>query len=840
MLPSSVYQAVFHSSPVGEYLLSPDAIILDVNDSFLQTACRTREELIGKQVFEVFPDNPDDTNDTGVAALRKSLARVVASGKPDTLAVQRYPILMTQPDGSRKYEERYWSVVNTPIFDQQGRLQCISHSTMDVTNMIEGSATTAHARTEAGMFTRAQTIQQINHALEAERARLRHLFEHAPGFVFFTRGSQHVFEQANDAFLELVGSRPVLGKSVRDAFPELAGQGFYELLDKVYRSGQPYRGNARKVILHRVAGAQPEERFVDLLYQPIVDEEGQVLGVCGQGHDITDKIHIEAALRSSVTRQSFQLELADRLRPLAAPDDIVAAASEMLSRQLQVTRVMYWEIDDTTATFFIRRDWDSQELPSVAGEIRHLEDLGAELLANLRAGEAVIVHDVQDDAQGRNLAKCLAPVPLRASLALPLVKAGQLTAVLSLVHSQPRQWTDEDLQLSRDVAERTWSAMEGARAQDELREANLRKDEFLAMLAHELRNPLAPISAAAELMKMVRLNEALVKQTSQLITRQVNHMSGLVDDLLDVSRVTRGLVTINKSPQEVRAIMSSAVEQVRPLIEAQGHDLNIELPAQPVQVLGDQKRLIQILTNLLNNASKYTPPGGQIQLKVELLEDRVLIHVKDNGIGITPELQARVFDLFSQAERSADRSQGGLGLGLALVKSLIERHDGTVTCHSDGPGQGSCFTICLPRLIEETPAGEVQQEQFSAQTTAELLRILVVDDNVDAAETLSLLLQASGHEVLVEFGALEGLERARNDKPDVCLLDIGLPEIDGNELARRLRSQPETADVTLIAITGYGQEKDRKNALEAGFNHHLVKPVDTAKLNQLLGQIAHA
>jgi len=367
-----------------------------------------------------------------------------------------------------------------------------------------------------------------------------------------------------------------------------------------------------------------------------------------------------------------------------------------------------------------------------------------------------------------------------------------------------------------------------------LREADRRKDEFLAMLAHELRNPLAPISAAAEIMAMAQLDEVRLKRTSEVISRQVKHMTGLVDDLLDVSRVTRGLVNLSKAPQDMKSIVSNAIEQVRPIMEAQRHHLGIDLSPEPAPVLGDQKRLIQILTNLLNNAAKYTPPDGNIQLQMEVQADKVLIHVRDNGIGIAPELQARVFELFSQADRTTDRAQGGLGIGLALVKSLVELHGGTVTCSSEGMGRGSCFTVCLPRLVESNSPADWRQSDQDVRQAVKKLRILVVDDNVDAADMLKLLLEASGHEVLVEYEPHRALERALAEIPDVGVLDIGLPGMDGNELARRLRAQPETAHATLIAVTGYGNESDRKNALASGFNHHLAKPVDTARLIALL------
>jgi signal transduction histidine kinase len=377
-------------------------------------------------------------------------------------------------------------------------------------------------------------------------------------------------------------------------------------------------------------------------------------------------------------------------------------------------------------------------------------------------------------------------------------------------------------------------------AERELRTADQRKDEFLAMLAHELRNPLAPISAAAQLLKMVHLDEARAKETSNIIARQVDHMTGLVDDLLDVSRVTRGLVTLDVEPLDIRGIVADAVEQVRPLMDTRRHHLSLRLPLDPVMALGDKKRLIQVIANLLNNSAKYTREGGNIMLSLELQAGGVVLQVTDDGIGMEPELVSRVFELFAQAERTSDRSQGGLGLGLALVKSLVGLHGGSVQAFSKGAGEGSTFTVRLPRLPLTPAQAEGERESLSTPAPARALRVMVVDDNADAAHTLAMFLEAEGHQVTVDYEAGNALVRARTMAPRVCLLDIGLPDIDGTELARRLRAMPETATAVLIAVTGYGKEQDRENAITAGFDYHFVKPVDTSKLAALLAQISVA
>ena len=404
-----------------------------------------------------------------------------------------------------------------------------------------------------------------------------------------------------------------------------------------------------------------------------------------------------------------------------------------------------------------------------------------------------------------------------------------------------RESVDKPLVLSGvnvDIHDLKTAEDELRQAVDKLRDADARKDEFLAMLAHELRNPLAPIRAAAELLKLVKPGgaELRVKQASEIIARQVDHMTSLVNDLLDVARVTRGLVKLDKIPEDLSIIVMDAVEQVGPLIRSRGHHFEMRLSPETVTVVGDQKRLVQVIANLLNNAAKYTPEGGHIALGTELGEDRVLLSVVDDGIGIAPELAARVFDLFAQAQRSPDRSAGGLGLGLALVKNLVELHGGTVKCASEGAGKGSRFTVCLPLATAQHQNLTREPGAINWPGPDKRFRILVVDDNADAAHMLAMFLEMSGYQVDVEFDARSALERSRVAPPDVCLLDIGLPEMDGNELARRLRAQLETKNALLVAVTGYGYEHDRQMALSAGFDHHFVKPVDPRELLALLGE----
>jgi signal transduction histidine kinase len=518
-------------------------------------------------------------------------------------------------------------------------------------------------RTWAAME-RSRAEEALTRQVAAERDRLQNLFAQAPSFMAALRGPEHVFEMANAAYLSLVGRGDILGKPVRQALPDVQGQGFFELLDRVYASGEAFHAKEARLLLRQASQAAPLERYVDFLYQPLFDAEGRVSGIFVDGYDVTARKQAEIALR----------------------------------------------------------------------------------------------------------------------------------------------------------------------------EADRRKDEFLAMLAHELRNPLAPIATAAELLRHANLSPERMQRTSEIIARQVGHMTSLVDDLLDVSRVTRGLVKLNWSQVDLHAVLAAALEQTRALIEARQHRLSIDAPQQPLPLRGDATRLVQILSNLLNNAAKYTPEGGHIALSVQVADGGYTVCVADDGIGIAPELLPRVFDLFTQAERSPDRSQGGLGLGLALVKSLAELHGGAVAVESAGPGRGSRFSVTLPAA--PAAAASLPPADRKAPPPRELaLSVLIVDDNADAAQMLALLLESAGHRVAVEYDAHAALRRAAEQAPQVCLLDIGLPAMDGHALARRLRALPGMDQALLIALTGYGQECDREESQAAGFDHHLVKPVDSRALLELLADM---
>jgi signal transduction histidine kinase/DNA-binding response OmpR family regulator len=505
---------------------------------------------------------------------------------------------------------------------------------------------------------------RIRSAEEAQSRRMARVFAQAPVGVAILRGPTHVFESANPAYLELVGNRPVVGKPMREALPELEGQGLYELLDRVYASGEAHVGRSLRVEISRRVANRPEECFFDFVYQPMFAPDGNVDGI------------------------------------------------------------------------------------------------------------AVVVFDVTELAKARHASEI----------------------------------------------------------------ANRAKDEFLAMLGHELRNPLAPILTALQLMRL-RGSDA-VEREREVIERQVHHMVGLVDDLLDVSRITQGKVQLKREPVEMADLVASAVEMASPLLESQRHELKLDLPKRGLTVDGDAARLAQVISNLLTNAAKYTPPGGQIAVEGRAEGQDVVLQVRDTGIGIERDMLPHIFEPFTQERQALDRAQGGLGLGLAIVRSLVQMHGGSVAVRSEGRGRGSEFEIRIPRLVRsakrEADAGRDPQ---ALPVHSNAPRVLVVDDNEDAASMLAEMLQLYGFDTRFAHDGPSALTTALEFRPQVAILDIGLPVMDGYELARRFGEHAELRDTRLVVLTGYGQDGDRARSALAGFRAHLVKPVDPEQLRGVLDEL---
>jgi PAS domain S-box-containing protein len=785
---------LFRASPYPYLVMANDLTIIDANNAYLRSVGRTKEDIVGRYIFDAFPQNPADPDSTNLQVVKESLETAIATAQPHTTPFLRYAVPKQTPEGTI-FAERYWSTVHTPALDDDGKVAFVFQNAIDVTELYRFDKTSQIASVDFQSspkkpiehFGHAQMLEAMTRVLNDERGHLRNIFNQAPGFVAILNGPTYVFEMVNDAYYQLVGYRDLVGRPLWEAIPEGQGQGFEEVLDAVYRTGEPYSVRAMPITLQREKDGPMVQRYIDFSYQPFREKDGRIVGIFAQGYDVTDVSEAQASKKESEERLQ---------------EGMVAA--KMV--------VWDWEIESRKIVF---SDNVIEVLGTTADNIDSLhESIHPDDRAKMRAAHQ---RAFEEKSGYQEVIRFIRP------------DTGQM--VWNEVRAKVR--CDKD---GKPFAVRgmTIDVTERLQAEQELREADRRKDEFLAMLAHELRNPLAPISSAAELMKMVKLDEARLKKTSDVILRQVKHMTGLVDDLIDVSRVTRGLVVTEKNLLDMKRIISDAVEQAAPLIEDKRHHVQVNLPGEPVHVTGDQKRLVQVFANILSNAAKYTPPGGNIVLRMEAKAGQVCVTISDDGIGMDIDLVPKVFDLFTQGKRTSDRSQGGLGIGLSLVKNLVELHSGTVAAFSEGPGKGSQFVICLPCESMSDLQSRHSQDGIVMERSENSLYILVVDDNTDAAEMLALNLQAVGHKVNIAASAHAAIEMAKTQVPDIFILDIGLPEMDGNELARQLRSQPETSHTTLIAVTGYSQEQDRRKTESSGFNHHLVKPVDTALLLEIV------
>jgi signal transduction histidine kinase/ActR/RegA family two-component response regulator len=428
---------------------------------------------------------------------------------------------------------------------------------------------------------------------------------------------------------------------------------------------------------------------------------------------------------------------------------------------------------------------------------------------------------------------------IRAYACNPLLAADRLLGTLSFASRSRDQFDAEELEFLATITRYVTVAYERLRLVRELRETDRRKDEFLALLAHELRNPLAPLRNGLHVMRLAGDNPEAATQLRAMMERQLAHMVRLIDDLLDVSRISRNKMELRRSRVLLSDVISNAVETARPLIEAAGHELHVALPTEPIFLDADLTRLAQVFGNLLTNSAKYTEPGGHIWLNATPVDGEVVVAVRDTGIGIPAEALPAIFDMFSQVDRSLERSTGGLGIGLALVRGLVEMHGGSVSAASDGPGRGSTFTVRLP-VLKARPELSPVKVDVTANGNGPRRRILVVDDNRDSAETMAALLGLLGNEVVMAHDGIEAVEAAERTRPEVVLMDVGMPRLNGYEATRRIREQPWGSNVTIIAVTGWGQDGDRAQSRAAGCDGHLVKPVSLPDLQILLAELTGA
>ena len=623
--------------------------------------------------------------------------------------------------------------------------------------------------------------------LEHQRAELARLVEEAPAFICVLSGPNHVVELINAKFYELGGRHDVVGHTAIEAAPELESQGYLRILDQVYQTGETFVGREMPVYFDPESNGEQNRRVVNFVCQAMRDPDGAIRGVFVHGVDITDTVEAAESVKESEARYR---ELADAMpqavwtcRPDGLPD--------FCNRNMR-------EYAGFTEPEVSRESWLSVIHPD------DLEGLKDAWIRSIRSRE-----------------------PLETEFRFKRASDGEYRWHLS--RALPVR--DENGHIVRWIGTNT-DIHDFKLLSEALRQADRRKDEFLATLAHELRNPLAPIRTGLQILGM-KPKEDMLASTVEMMTRQLGHMTRLIDDLLDVARVGRGKVNLRKERVALRSIIESGLEGSREAIGAREHALAVRIADEPIYLEADPTRIGQVVSNLLINAAKYTEPGGRIEISAQREEDEAVIRVKDTGAGLQPEMLEKVFEMFSQVGSSISNSQGGLGIGLTVVKRLVELHGGRIEARSRGLGFGSEFIVHLP-IAADGDEPENQAARPPDASAKEQLRVLVVDDNRDSADTLAKVVAMAGHDVRTAYDGNQALAEAESRPPDLVLLDIGLPGLNGYEVAERIRRNPALRETRLIAVTGWGQAEDRRRSREAGFDLHFVKPVDLVLLQTLL------
>jgi PAS domain S-box-containing protein len=704
------------------------------------------------------------------------------------------------------------------LFEIYGRVACTGHSErfeIDFTPLGKQLAVAVYCPAAGhfvAVFDDITSRKQAEADLRRKQAELQVLFDNTPaGLVLFDASPPYTVLAHNRYYQELFAepyrSQGMLGLSIRDYAPAVEASGVVAVVDEVVRTARP-----KSLLDFPYRSNPPHESWFNWYLLPLI-LDGQVIALVSMSLDVTERHLVEAALAESDARERA------RAQELQAVLDAVPAAVWIAHdpRALKITGNR------------LSSDWvrlpeggnPSQSLPEGerATTFRMVKD-GVELpppqmpVQMAAAGAEIRDYEFEFVYPDGNLRHVLGNAsPLRDERGQP---RGAISAFVDIT--------------ARKKAE---EALREANAA--LAEADRRKDEFIAVLSHELRNPLAPIRYALPILATQALDDAGGRAVS-VVSRQVDQLVRLVDDLLDVSRITRGKIELRPEPVTVGAIVSAAIEAASPDIAAARHSLEVVVPDEPIWVRADRARLAQVVTNLLNNAAKYTPRGGRIYVEASHEDGSAIVRVRDNGVGIPPEALPTIFEMFRQVNRP-ESSQGGLGIGLGLVRQLVEMHDGTVEARSAGPGEGTEVVVRLP-VADPAGAPESAEAVADATTGRSRLKVLVVDDNADLAEVLAMVVEGLGHNVRKAFDGRTAISAATAYRPDVVLLDLGLPVMSGIDVARQLRQQPETAHALLVALTGWGQAEDRARTREAGFDHHLTKPADPSAIADLLSRCA--
>ena len=785
------FLAVFAAIPGVNLLLAADAprfTMLLASDERLAATMTTREATLGRPLFEVFPDaNPENPQPSGVENLRSSLEMVLRTRAPHRMQLQRYDL--RRADGS--WEERYWSPLNAPVPGPDGSVRFLLHQVTDVTDTVLGQQALARAELRA-----ARILDRM-----------------ADAHCVLDRDFRVISLNAAAERLTGRARADVLGMLHWEAFPESRDAATTAAYRRVVEGGRQ-----EHLQQHFVQGG----RAVSLEIDAYPTDEG---GVAIFARDVTERVRAVEARRKGEA-QRYLTELGDALHASSDVAAVRAEAVRLLAREIGATRVAWLEAEDATdEAFVVLADSGGDALPALPAAGR-FADYGGRVAATLRAKETLQVADSRAAPWlGSRAQAAHDAAGLRACMAVPVLREGRIAACLVAAQATPRTWSPGDIELAEETAERAFVAIARARAESALRDYDRRKDEFLATLAHELRNPLAPVRNGLQILRMAT-DAQTAARTLGVMERQLFHMTRLIEDLLDVSRITRGDVTLKRERLPLRAVFDSAVEASRHLIEANRHVLTLHLPDEPLCLDADATRLAQVVGNLVNNAAKYTPEGGRIDICADREGDEVVIRVEDNGVGIPAAMLAQVFDMFAQVGGSSlERSQGGLGIGLSISRQLVQMHGGTIHADSPGVGLGAVFTVRLP-LASGPPAPVPDAVPAAGASTSAPRRVLVVDDNIDAADSFATMLALAGHQVRAAYSGVEALAVADEFAPAVVFCDIGMPGMTGYDVARRLRADGKFARARLVAVTGWGSDEDRRRALEAGFDLHLAKPVD--------------